>query len=910
MKHSTITVTLVASCLQVSVLQAQSLTVDAPAATNERGTGAAAGEPPHTEGKATEGGKLTKPPKLIRFETAQLPPGHVSSLGPVAVNLELGISAEGRVELVQVVEAAGEPYDGLAKDAVSRFLFEPAEIDGKPAAVRLKYRYVFTDSATPSPAKESPVVTFTGVVRDKTTAKPLSAVKVRLDGSGPEAITGEDGRFSFDGIATGSHSVLLMGNSFTPVGTEETLEAGAKYDVVYEVELQVEKVPDEQRADFELVVIASKLTKRMEAVSVSSEQATKVAGTGGDAIKVVENLPGVARSSVGSGALVVWGAGSADTRVYVEGVHVPVLYHEGGFRSVVHSDLVRSVELEPGGYGAAYGRGLGGLVTVGYRPLEADGIHGSVAGDIIDAAASVRGSIGERFRISVAARKSHLDRVLGWVASDDVGEFVPIPRYWDAQLRFGYVPSAQESIEIGTMSSSDRISRSFVQADPLDTKRELKSSGFHRVYLSYKKQGNDGSQVSVVPYYGTNRSHIESRFGGIPAELSSTTKLIGMRASWYGPVAEQLYGTVGLDSEVESTSLIRQGSVSTPPREGDIRVFGQAPDDQVNADRWETMIVGVAPYGQLDWSLLGGKIHFIPGMRFEPSLRGGSRFTPPKGEVPAIGYRNQDAHVEPRLAVRYSATPWLLLRAATGRYHQPPLGEDLSPVFGNPKLGASQAWHYLFGAQVQIGEGLSVETTGFLSRQSELTTRSQLSSPAIAQALVQDGKGRAYGGQIMLRQEMTRSLFGWVSYSLIRSERTDGEGTTYRPFDFDQTHVFTALASYDLGKGFEVGSRFRFSSGAPRTEVVGAAYDARVDGSQPLFGRHNATRLPNFYQLDARVAKAFKFGKTSTAEVYLDVQNVTNQKNPEEVVYNFDYSKKSFITGLPILPVIGGKLTW
>jgi hypothetical protein len=250
------------------------------------------------------------------------------------------------------------------------------------------------------------------------------------------------------------------------------------------------------------------------------------------------------------------------------------------------------------------------------------------------------------------------------------------------------------------------------------------------------------------------------------------------------------------------------------------------------------------------------------------------------------------------------------LRAATGLYHQPPLAEDMSPVFGNPKLGFGRAWHYLVGGRVQLSEGLSVETTGFLSQQRDLVTRSQLPSPELAQALVQDGRGRAYGGQLMLRQELTKRLFGWVSYSLIRSERNDGKGTKYRPFDFDQTHVFTALASYNLGGGVEVGSRFRFSTGYPRTSVIGATYDARIDGYQPLYGMHNDTRIPSFYQLDARVAKTFKLGTSSSAEVYLDVQNITNQKNPEEIVYNYNYSKKSYITGLPVLPVIGGKLIW
>ena len=138
-------------------------------------------------------------------------------------------------------------------------------------------------------------------------------------------------------------------------------------------------------------------------------------------IKVVENLPGVARSSVGSASLVVWGAADADTRVYVDDVHIPQLYHEGGFRSVIHSDLVQSVELEPGGYGAAHGRGLGGLVNVGLKPLAADGYHGSLAVDAIDAGGSLSGQIGEHVRFAGALRRSHLDWLLAQVTSRDVG---------------------------------------------------------------------------------------------------------------------------------------------------------------------------------------------------------------------------------------------------------------------------------------------------------------------------------------------------------------------------------------------------------------------------------------------------------------------------------------------------------
>jgi hypothetical protein len=92
--------------------------------------------------------------------------------------------------------------------------------------------------------------------------------------------------------------------------------------------------------------------------------------------------------------------------------------------------------------------------------------------------------------------------------------------------------------------------------------------------------------------------------------------------------------------------------------------------------------------------------------------------------------------------------------------------------------------------------------------------------------------------------------------------------------------------------------------------VIGADYDARIDGYFPRFGAQNSTRIPSFYALDVRGAKHFKFGESVGLEIYLDVQNITNHQNSEEIVYNFSYAQKSYITGLPILPVLGGKLTW
>jgi len=84
-------------------------------------------------------------------------------------------------------------------------------------------------------------------------------------------------------------------------------------------------------------------------------------------------------------------------------------------------------------------------------------------------------------------------------------------------------------------------------------------------------------------------------------------------------------------------------------------------------------------------------------------------------------------------------------------------------------------------------------------------------------ALFTKRSGRSYGLEVLLRRRESDRLFGWVSYSILRSERKDAPSLRWRVFDYDQSHVFTALGSYDLGKGFEVGLRFRFATGFAAT---------------------------------------------------------------------------------------------
>jgi hypothetical protein len=139
--------------------------------------------------------------------------------------------------------------------------------------------------------------------------------------------------------------------------------------------------------------------------------------------------------------------------------------------------------------------------------------------------------------------------------------------------------------------------------------------------------------------------------------------------------------------------------------------------------------------------------------------------------------------------------------------------------------------------------------------------------------------------------------------------RQDCPGCEEYLFQYDQTHNLIILGSYRLGRGWEFGARFRIVSGSLDTPTVGppslpAIYSADAGAYVPLQGKAFTARMPLFHQLDLRVDKHWQF-KAWALSAYLDIQNVYNHPAAESFIYNFDFSKRGYQTGIPIIPSIG-----
>jgi outer membrane receptor for ferrienterochelin and colicin len=263
---------------------------------------------------------------------------------------------------------------------------------------------------------------------------------------------------------------------------------------------------------------------------------------------------------------------------------------------------------------------------------------------------------------------------------------------------------------------------------------------------------------------------------------------------------------------------------------------------------------------------------------------------------------------DPRLTARLRVNETVTVKGGAGIFHQTPQPDQVDPSFGNPDVKAFWAYHYSVGAEYQPLAYLNVDVTAFYKDIRNIVVLSdallERDGVIVPERYNNHGRGRVYGMDLLIRHEFSNNFFGWIAYTLSRSERRDNRTKSFRLFDYDQTHILTALGSYRLPHNWEVGGRWRYVSGNPYTPVTGSKLDLDADTYQPVTGKVNSGRQPAFQQLDLRVDKRWIYDSWIFS-AYIDIQNLYNHANTESWSYNYDYSQKQGGGGLTFLTIFG-----
>jgi hypothetical protein len=125
-------------------------------------------------------------------------------------------------------------------------------------------------------------------------------------------------------------------------------------------------------------------------------------------------------------------------------------------------------------------------------------------------------------------------------------------------------------------------------------------------------------------------------------------------------------------------------------------------------------------------------------------------------------------------------------------------------------------------------------------------------------------------------------------------------------FDYDQTHILNIVAVYKLFSNFNISLSLRYNTGNPYTPIVGSVLDSDKNSYIPIYADKNSKRLKNFFQVDFKINKDFVFEYWKLS-LYMDIQNVTNYKNEEGKMYNYNYTDFKIVEAIPFFPSIGIK---
>ena len=212
--------------------------------------------------------------------------------------------------------------------------------------------------------------------------------------------------------------------------------------------------------------------------------------------------------------------------------------------------------------------------------------------------------------------------------------------------------------------------------------------------------------------------------------------------------------------------------------------------------------------------------------------------------------------------------------------------------------------HYVVGADFEPTSTLHIEVAGLL--QGSAQPRRARRQPRRSAARRTTASGRVYGGELLVRQELWNNFFGWISYTLSRSERQDHPGDPWRLFQYDQTHILTILGSYKLAARLSRSACASATSPAIRTRRSSRAYyDVNSDAYVPIYGAPYSARLPAFNQLDVRVDKTFDVQRLEADALPRHPEHLQLDVGRGRRATTTTTRRRSTCNGLPFLPVLG-----
>ncbi|MEI7594156.1 MAG: TonB-dependent receptor [Bacteroidota bacterium] len=765
--------------------------------------------------------------------------------------------------------------------------------------------------------------TIKGRVIDKQSQSTIPGANISVIGSNPiiGVSTDIDGYFKLEKIPVGRISLLVtfmgyasktISNLNLTTGKELILNIELEEDVVKMTEVVVKS--DKNKGD-----VSNKMST-VSARTFSVEESQRFAGARNDVSRMATNYAGVNTANDAVNDIVIRGNSPNGLLWRMEGVDIPNPNHFGGMGgsggpvSMLNNNVLANSDFMTSAFPAEYADAFSGVFDLKMRSgnYEKHEFLGQVGFNGFELGAE--GPICKRNRSSYLINYRYSTLGLLSKMGMNFGTGTAIPEYQDLTFKFNF-PTKKVGIftlfglggtnSISFMNSlkdSTENAKNLYASDGTDiiNKNKVGVVGFSHLYIvnpkSYTKFilaatgiNNNTELDSVIsfkntaPYIRLNNSNVN-----YSATFFYNLKVNSKHNLKAGITAKQISFNL-----VDSIYLVS------------IDKFKTILDNSGSTNLYQ-------PY--IEWQFrITGKLTFNGGFDCQ---------------YLAI---NNSSSIEPRAGLQYEIKSGHTFKLGYGlhskmhalnNYFSQVRLSDGSYITPNKELDFIKSNHFVLGYDWNISSTLRLKAETYYQDifqsvvDSKKSSYSLLNSSSFNNAspdtLVNGGSGRNYGFELTFEKFMDKGFYGLITTSLFKSEYK-GSDDILRSTAFDGKYVVNALAGKEfiIGGVKENSKRKKVLSVDLRCTSAGGQRYTSVDivkseiEGKTVYDNANAfnKKFKDYFRADIRAAIRIEGAKASQ-EFGVDIQNVTNQKNPLYLKYNKNTGAEEVVYQLGLYPMV------
>ena len=768
---------------------------------------------------------------------------------------------------------------------------------------------------------QSPTQSIRGQIKDKQTLMPLIGATVKITGTSLGTVTDEEGRFQIAHVEVGRVSLEVSYLGYAPVYLDQLMLSSGK-ELLLDIEMEEQVLEAE-----EVVVVAEddKINTNNDMTTVSARQFTveesqRYAGARNDPARMASGFAGVQGTNDAVNDIVIRGNSPVGVLYRLEGIDIPNPNHFGDYSStggpvsMLNNNVLANSDFLTGAFPADYGNAMSGVFDLKlrngndqkYEFLGQIGFNGVEFGAEGPISRSNKSSFLANYRYSTLG----VFNALGI----DFGTGTAIPYYQDLSFKLNFPSEKIGRITVFGLGGTGHIDliestrnpeedENLYNQDPQDIRNEY-STGIIGISHTYLFNNSTYGKLIVAGSMTHNETDVDSFDVVIrePADnYNSNQNTTRLQLNYF------------VNKKFNAKHTVRTGVLLS---QSHYRVA-----DSLYSNEQQRFVTLTSFDGNA----------FIAQPYALWQFRPNDRFTFNSGIHVVYLALNDHYSVEPRWGVRYMINEKQSLSLGYGlhglmpqpmalfRSEDTPEGDIVRP---NENLEFTKSHQFVLGYDYNLTPSMRIKAETYYQYIYGAATEVTPSSYSLLNygsfnfylpdSLNNEGTGRNYGVELTAEHFLNKGFYFLGTASLFDSKYKGSDGIL-RNTAFNTHFIYNIIAGkdFELNKGranakrktvLALDIKFTHSGGRLYTPVdyEESAANGRLEYIDSLA---YSLKYPDYLRLDARAAFRMN-GKKITQEWALDVQNVTNRKNPLTQDYVESTGEIRTIYQLGIFPVV------